>query len=373
MLPNLVTPEGIDVQAVRKRQYLAELQQQAEADRARKAGERPGGRGAGGGGGGPYGGAPYGGFAQYPSPPRKPAPYGGSPQPFALPGYAERGKDFAARLKAGFDAALQQAHQQVAGGPDRYPDGPLSGGRDQGGEIMNAMRRWENMFTAQVSASIQAVSELNSHVVHLEEQIMTQNRDKQLLRERVEQAEMAQRELQAAKLENETNLRQVMRDEQDKARRLQQEMSELRETLGQLSQQQAAAKVQAEKALDDLRAHHQRHRSVSGTIEERMLALEARLAETTDTIAARREQEAQESRRRSKALEDTADTMAQVISRVKKVEERVVPDMQAYVAKSNDDFWAPSRADISTLKALVEELRARYSVYFALLVQKYKY
>jgi hypothetical protein len=66
---------------------------------------------------------------------------------------------------------------------------------------MSAMRRWEAMFTGQVSASIQAISELNAHVVLLEEQLSTHGREKQLLRERVEQAEMAQKELQLAKLE----------------------------------------------------------------------------------------------------------------------------------------------------------------------------
>ncbi len=48
---------------------------------------------------------------------------------------------------------------------------------------------------------IQAISELNAHVVLLEEQISAHGREKQLLRERVEQAEMAQKELQLAKLE----------------------------------------------------------------------------------------------------------------------------------------------------------------------------
>jgi len=193
VLPNLVTPDGVDVQVARKRHYLAELQSQADADRARKAADRPG---RGGGGGAP----------QYPSPLRNrnqgpsPPPFGaflGAPQ-FA---HAERGNDFAARLKQGFEAALQQAQVQVAGGAERYPDGPQPGGRDQGAEIMSAMRRWEAMFTGQVSASIQAISELNAHVVLLEEQISAHGREKQLLRERVEQAEMAQKELQLAKLE----------------------------------------------------------------------------------------------------------------------------------------------------------------------------
>lgn len=147
VLPNLVTPDGVDIQVMRKRQYLAELQHQAEQDRVRKAGERVGGRGGGGGGGG----------AQFPSPPRN-RNQGVSPQPAAygafggaVPAYAERGNDFAARLKQGFEAALQQAQQQVAGGPERYPDGPLSGGRDQGAEVLNAMRRWESMVCACLS------------------------------------------------------------------------------------------------------------------------------------------------------------------------------------------------------------------------------
>ena len=244
ILPNLVTPDGLDLQVARKRQYLAELQHQAEEERARKAADRPGARGVGGIVGGP----------QYPSPPRyrplaQPAPgsFAG-----AMPAYAERGQDFAARLRASFDAVLQQAQQQVAGAPD-YPDGPLSGGRDHGAEVINAMRRWEDIFTAQVSASMQAVTELNKHVTLLEDQLATQARDKQLLRERVEQQELAQRELQTAKLESETSLRQLMRDEHSKAHHLRQEITDLRQALDELSRQQGALKVKEERALDDLR------------------------------------------------------------------------------------------------------------------------
>jgi len=353
VLPNLVTPDGVDVAVARKRQYLAELQLQAEADRARKAGERV----AGGGGGGGYGAAP-----QYPSPPRN-RNQGPSPQPMGafgvVPPYAERGNNFAERLKAGFDAALQHAHLQVVGGPEKHPDGPLPGGRDQGAEIMKAMRRWENMFTAQVAASMQAVGELNSHIVVLEEQLTTQSREKHLLRERLEHGEMAQKELQVAKLENESSLRHMKRDEQDNARRQREEMSELRESLQVLSRQQATAKVSEEKSFDDLRNRQLRHRSLAGSLEERVLGLEETLREANATIAALHEREALQSGRHSKALADTAETMASVMSRVKQVEERVAPDLERYVDKSNNDFWRPSRAEISNLSKLVEELRER--------------
>jgi len=352
VLPNLVTPDGVDVAVARKRQYLAELQSQAEADRARKAGERV----AGGGGGGGYGAAP-----QYPSPPRN-RNQGPSPQPmgaFGVVPYAERGNNFAERLKAGFDAALQHAHFQVVGGPEKHPDGPLPGGRDQGAEIIKGMRRWENMFTAQVAASMQAVGELNSHIVVLEEQLTTQSREKHLLRERLEHGEMAQKELQVAKLENETSLRNMMRDEQDNARRQREEMNELRESLQVLSRQQATAKVSEEKSFDDLRNRQLRQRSLAGSLEERVLGLEETIREANATIAALHEREAQQSGRHSKALADTAETMASVISRVKQVEERVAPDLQRYVDKSNNDFWRPSRAEISNLSKLVEELRER--------------
>ena len=51
--------------------------------------------------------------------------------------------------------------------------------------------------------------------------------------------------------------------------------------------------------------------------------------------------------------------MAQVISRVKQVEERVVPDVQRYVDKSNQEFWTPSQTEISALKRRIEELSSR--------------
>eukprot|EP00961_Rhodomonas_salina_P278607 3764013-Rhodomonas_salina.1 len=48
-------------------------------------------------------------------------------------------------------------------------------------------RRWEDIFTQQMSSSMQAITDLNKKVVDLEEDLTHQAREKQLLRERVEQ------------------------------------------------------------------------------------------------------------------------------------------------------------------------------------------
>jgi hypothetical protein len=159
-------------------------------------------------------------------------------------------------------------------------------------------------------------------------------------------------------LQTETSLREIVRNEQDKGRRLQQELSGLRESVDELSQQQASARVQAERVSDDLRDRQQRHSSASGSLDERVQTLEAKLAEASDTIAALRDKEAEESRRHSRALADASETMAQVISRVKQVEERVVPDVQRYVDKSNQEFWTPSQTEISELRRRIELLRS---------------
>ena len=129
--------------------------------------------------------------------------------------------------------------------------------------------------------------------------------------------------------------------------------------MDQLAQQHASARVQAERTADEIRDRQQRHRSVSGSLDERVQTLEAKLGEASDTIAALRDREAQESRRHSKALAEATETMAQVISRVKQVEERVVPDVQQYVDKSNEEFWGPSQTEITVLRTRVAELGAR--------------
>ena len=132
-----------------------------------------------------------------------------------------------------------------------------------------------------------------------------------------------------------------------------------RESVDQLAQQQTSARVQAERTADDIRDRQQRHSSVSGSLDERVQTLEGKLAEASETIEALRNKEAQESRRHSKALAEATETMAQVISRVKQVEERVVPDVQRYVDKSNEEFWGPSQTEINALRSRVEELGAR--------------
>ena len=88
---------------------------------------------------------------------------------------------------------------------------------------------------------------------------MTQAREKALLRERIEQAELAQRELHAVKLENQASLRQMLDEEQHKARRLQLEIRDLHDSVEHVSEQQASAKVTGEKAYDDMRARQVPH------------------------------------------------------------------------------------------------------------------
>ena len=100
-------------------------------------------------------------------------------------------------------------------------------------------------------------------------------------------------------------------------------------------------------------------RDNSGTLEERVQQLEARLAAAQDTIASLREHEQLEARRHSKALASATDTMADLVSRVKQVEERVVPELQVYVDKSHDSFWEPSRKEIAAASSEVQQLRLR--------------
>jgi hypothetical protein len=303
-------------QVLRKRQYLAELQQQAKADSERKEAANPNPRGGGAGGR----------ALQF----RRSADANmfraisleTSPQ--AL----QAGSEFAGRLKVEFEAALHQAHQQVAvGQAGREPLPNESSPGVHAANVMKAMQRWEHMFISQVSTSLKAVSDLNAHVILLDEKLATLAREKVLLRERIEQVETAKKELHSVKLENQAGLRQILDEEQQKARRLQLEIETLKMSLERVSEQQASLKVMGEKAMDDVRSRQLVHSSHSGSLEDRVMSLEARLGKASATIKELQAKEEQEALRHNKALADATDAIAQVVSRVKQVEERVAPDM----------------------------------------------
>jgi hypothetical protein len=303
-------------QVLRKRQYLAELQQQAKADSERKEAANPNPRGGGAGGR----------ALQF----RRSADANmfraisleTSPQ--AL----QAGSEFAGRLKVEFEAALHQAHQQVAvGQAGREPLPNESSPGVHAANVMKAMQRWEHMFISQVSTSLKAVSDLNAHVILLDEKLATLAREKVLLRERIEQVETAKQELHSVKLENQAGLRQILDEEQQKARRLQLEIETLKMSLERVSEQQASLKVMGEKAMDDVRSRQLVYSSHSGSLEDRVMSLEARLGKASATIEELQAKEEQEALRHNKALADATDAIAQVVSRVKQVEERVAPDM----------------------------------------------
>ena len=353
---------------MRKRQYLAELQRQAQEDTERKAAERmgAGGREA---------------LAQRHSVDNANLLRAKSldqAQPMdALAEPGGRGREFAARLKREFEAALHQAHQQVAAGAQPHADRPTSGGHAE--TMVQAMQRWEHMFVSQVSASLTAVSELNAHVARLDEKLATQAREKVLLSERMVQAELALQELHSVKIESQAGLRQILDGEQHKARRLQLEIRDLHASLEHVSGQQASAKVMGDKALDDLRSRQVRFICIvcvcvcvcvylpkysvcwylfsvcwylftdaciclclsvclslfqvrqishSGSMEDRFQALETQLREASATLAELQAKGAQEAQRHGKALANATDAMAQVDSRVRQVEERIAPDME---------------------------------------------
>jgi Mg2+ and Co2+ transporter CorA len=95
-------------------------------------------------------------------------------------------------------------------------------------------------------------------------------------------------------------------------------------------EQQASLKVMGEKAMDDVRSRQLLHSSHSGSLEDRVMSLEARLSslgKASATITELQAKEAQEALRHNKALADATDAIAQVVSRVKQVEERVAPDI----------------------------------------------
>jgi Mg2+ and Co2+ transporter CorA len=129
------------------------------------------------------------------------------------------------------------------------------------------------------------------------------------------------------KLENQAGLRQILDEEQQKARRLQLEIETLKMSLERVSEQQASLKVMGEKAMDDVRSRQLVHSSHSGSLEDRVMSLEARLGKASATIKELQAKEEQEALRHNKALADATDAIAQVVSRVKQVEERVAPDM----------------------------------------------
>ena len=334
------TPSSSCAQVLRKRHYLAELQQQAKADSERKEAANPNPRGGGAGGRD-----------------SRHAKMSRAKSLDTSPQALQAGSEFAARLKAEFEAALHQAHQQVAvgqAGGEPLPDESSPG--VHAANVMKAMQRWEHIFTSQVSTSLKAVSGLNAHMMLLDEKLTTQAREKVLLRERLERAEISAKELHSAvKHENQAGLRQILDEEQHKARRFQLEIRDLKTSLEHVSEQQASLKVMGEKAMDDVRSRQLRHSSHSGSLEDRVMSLEARLAEASTTITELQAKEAQEALRHNKALADAldaiaqvvrvsgfgfrvlgfgrhlgieaTDAIAQVVSRVQQVDERVAPDM----------------------------------------------
>ncbi|KAJ1481165.1 hypothetical protein T484DRAFT_1808400 [Baffinella frigidus] len=219
VLPNVFEDEG----QRRKREYLQELQAQAEADRLRKLGEKdgfavpPGGQGQD-----QFRQQQFvpnrGGVNQNQNQVQNPVRYAGPAPPYGQQqqqqqqqqqrGYVDqraRGsyqadqhgegherERYAQKLRASFDMALDAANAQILRGAndlnpqarDALPD-----------PLVQGMKRWEDLFVGQVSTSVDAVQELARRLSEMEGHILQSMREKQALTDRVNQAELGQSDL----------------------------------------------------------------------------------------------------------------------------------------------------------------------------------
>lgn len=203
---------------------------------------------------------------------------------------------------------------------ERRPDGPDKppSGTEQG-DILRTIKRWEDIFTQQMSSSMQAITDLNKKVVDLEEDLTHQAREKQLLRERVEQGELLQRDLQQAKTELQHAMQQRDQINSGEREKWQQEMQKLHGIVSAQRGKWEEASMSANRRADALEVRLVEEAQSRSALLGRMDKAERTLQAVQEHVSSGTQQQVTVSSRHHSALADVQEVVERLESKVQEV------------------------------------------------------
>ena len=380
----------------RKREYLQDLQSQAEADRARKRAERdelqaaqPGPQGQDlfvnqraqavrGANPNPnqnqnqnyfrYAGPepPYGyqqaapqqrGFAD----PRARGSYpgAGAPQQGSPAEPVNERERYAQKLRASFDMALDAATEQIMRGAQGNAGGPDGAHGKEGHPIAAGMRRWEDLFVGQVSTSVEQVEQLARRLAEAEGQVLQGARERQQLAERLNRAELAQTDHAAARGALERALAEARREQAEKGAAAEGATAALREEAASAAQRQEHLARQAAARAEEADARAAAAQAAGAALGRKVEEVEGELHRARDDLNAAAAANFEMAKRTREAQEESDALAREAEARMRRLEERVLPATREYVDGAQAEYWAPVQREVAALRAEVGGLRAQ--------------
>uniref|UniRef100_A0A6U5XR50 Uncharacterized protein n=1 Tax=Guillardia theta TaxID=55529 RepID=A0A6U5XR50_GUITH len=335
VLPNLVDPDGVEVSIQKKRQYLKDLQEQAEADRLRKFQDKRQIRAS----------------EMNRQNPQTQFNYNDKQTvPFVSYQPSSDKDNFLKRMQQSYEAALQNGAYHVDD-PTAFRSASMQP------EVIQLFRRWEQIFVAQTSSSVQVVSELNTKLTGMEENIQHLLRERQAMSEKLHQGDLIQSQMQSRLFELREDAQKSSGAHREAMRELATEVKELRGYFQEALREKEEALATSIKEKEELTRMLENQSSRLISLEESQQLLQSSLSEMKDQADVQRKR-AREGEAAQKDLYAQAQAEVEEVKwRIRKMEDQVMPESREYVDRSQEDYWSKVRSEFEDVRKRMLEVK----------------
>jgi DNA repair exonuclease SbcCD ATPase subunit len=225
--------------------------------------------------------------------------------------------------------------------------------------LMGALRRWETIFTSQISHSLDVVSELTGRVGELESRVSQEAREKAMLRERQEHSELIQADLHRSKTEVESALRESERMRNETTSKLESEVMVLKGVLNEVQKSQHRDVTVAERHIEQLQQALDTQQTTHTQLRDRITSLETIVSENQRQLDAVDDLERSHDKASSEARMDAEVRIVELSRRIQSLEKTLIPSTKQYIDEAQGTLWSSTNADIQQLQNQISDLSAK--------------
>eukprot|EP00960_Hanusia_phi_P061605 764889-Hanusia_phi.AAC.2 len=335
VLPNLVDPDGVEISIQRKRQYLKDLQDQAEADRVRKFQDKRQLRANEGN--------RQNQSSQFPFNDKQSVSYINYQQPSDK-------DDFLKRMQQSYENALQNSvyHAQDASAFRSASIQP---------EIIQLFRRWEQIFVTQTSSSVQVVSELNSKLLSMEENVQQLLRERQVVGERLHQEDVVQSQMQSKLFDLREDLQKSTGAQREAMREVASEVSELKGYFQSALREKDEALATTIKEKEELMRMLENQSSRLISLEESNQKLHSSFEYMQEQVDMHKQRTRDAEVAQKDMYAQAQEAVEDVKWRMRKMEDQMMPESREYVDRSQEDYWGKVRGEFEEVRRQMVEVK----------------
>jgi hypothetical protein len=225
--------------------------------------------------------------------------------------------------------------------------------------LLDALRRWEELFTTQIASSFEATGDLANRLSDLESRLSMEVREKAHLKERQEHAELIQADLHRSKIELESALKNSENARMEQSKRFEAEIRGLRDAFSESQMGHQRELSKAERRGEELEQVLDENKRASVALLSRVEALEETNRENLMRLEEVSSQERSHERHSAEKLNDAEMRTSEMLMRIETMEKNLLPSAKQYIDGTFQTYWGPTQAEIQGVHRELGDLAGR--------------